>query len=117
MTDYSSVKSELLLLLDCKEDEIEKYNSIICGICDLVFAVLNDEKYETDSRIIHFAAAKCYYQLLLFNQSDEVTSFKAGDVSYSASSSAIDKARALYEQVMSNCCEMIKDSSFDFRAV
>lgn len=117
MTDYLSVRAAVAALMSCSEEDLEKYNSLIESCCLTINDRLADAANENDPRILHFAAAKSYYQILLLDQSENITSFKAGDISYTASSAAIDGARELYFQSAKDCGELLKDSSLMFKAV
>lgn len=117
MTDYTAVKNELSVLSGYTLTELEQYNALIEEACDCVVSQLRDSKYETDSRITHLAAAKCCYRLLLLNQSENLTSFKAGDISYTVSSAAVDSAKELYLQAIRDCAGMLEGGAFAFKAV
>lgn len=68
--------------------------------------------------IIRFCAVKAYYQIVLAdNEDDGITSFKAGDVSYTKDSSSAERAEKMLKLAMRDCGELIKNSSFSFKAV
>lgn len=117
MTDYNAVKNELCVLTEYESEQLDKYNGIIESICDSVFSQVKSLDDKADKRVIHLAAAKCYYQILLLNQSESLTSFKAGDISYTMSSASVEGARELYYQAVKDCADLMKKDSFAFEAV
>lgn len=117
MTDYRHVKNTLAVLMNCEVSELDKYDSLIESICLSLSTKTKASVNETDIRIIYLAAAKCYYQLLLLNQSENLTSFKAGDISYTVSSAAVDGAKELYLQAVRDSADLIDNSAFILKAV
>lgn len=121
MTDYSAVTAELKILSALDDKELEQYKILVENICSSVSAQLKSDSDENDSRVIHLAACKSYYQILLLNQSENLTSFKAGDITYSMSSATVDCAKVLYEQALGDCLELFKEEpksdAFAFKAV
>ena len=58
------------------------------------------------------------YFYVLTNQSEGITSFKAGDVSYSIdTSSNLENAKAICNFAFEQCTSLIKDKGFAFEAV
>ena len=103
MTDLSKIKAEFITLSSLSEEDAGKYQSLIEMECEY---------------IIFLCAAKAYYRYMLTNQSDGITSFKAGDVSYSLdTSSALENARAIYNFALEQCASLIKNNHFAFEAV
>lgn len=109
--------------MNCSDEEIEKYNSIIESSASFVASMLDDSKNENSVQIVYLCASRAYYQILLINQSDDVTSFKAGDVSFSRDTSALENSRALYNLALEQCADKITGRSksgkdnFAFKAV
>ncbi len=117
MTDYNAVKNELYVLTGYESGQLDKYDNIIESICDSVFSQIKTSELEEDRRVIYLAAAKCNYQILLLNQSESLTSFKAGDISYTMSSASVEGARELYNQAVKDCADLLRNESFAFEAV
>lgn len=117
MTDYSAVKNELSVIAGYSSEELERYSSLIEGICDSLADRLLNPESSADKRFIHLAGVKCLYQLLLLNQSESPSSFSAGDISYTMSSAGIDSVRELYNQALFDCKALLEDASFSFKAV
>ena len=86
--------------------------------CEYINSLLKSSDDENNSCVIFLCAAKAYYRYMLTNQSDGITSFKAGDVSYSLdTSSALENARAIYNFALEQCASLIKNNHFAFEAV
>lgn len=119
MIDESLVKEEIVSISSFDGEQVEKYKNIILSAVSCVESLLKDKKSGRDVRIIHLCAVKAYYQIVLMEQNnDGVTSFSAGDVSYSVDTSSADRARALLDIALSECRElMVSSSSFAFKAV
>lgn len=116
MANSNQITEELSLLLGADENDIEKYNNIINHCVECVKAKLKNKDDSEDSGIIHLCAVKAYYQIVLM-QEDEISSFSAGDVSYSKNSSAVDKAEKLLKAAEKDCCTLLKCSDFAFKVV
>ena len=117
MTDYDVIKNELANMMGCEVSALENYDSLIEHCTDSITARVRNAQAHSDSRLNTLCAVKSYYQILLANQSDNITSFKAGDISYSTDSSALDNAKSLYAAMLKDCSDIIDDGSFAFKAV
>ena len=69
-------------------------------------------------RLTHACAVYAFYKISLCNNADFLTSFQAGDVSFSLESLR-DRAQALWEQERSEIGELVsfEDAGFSFRGV
>lgn len=117
MTDYSLVKNELVNIMHCDENLLEEYELYINNSVLSTATLLRDVQYENDSRVVRLCAVKAYYQIILSDCDDSITSFKAGDVSYTKALSSAESAEKMLSFAMKDCSELIKNSSFSFRAV
>lgn len=123
MTDLSLIKKELKAIMNCEDEEIEKYSSLIEGTASYVDSLLSDSENENSPQIVYLCASRAYYQILLVNQSDDVTSFKAGDVSFTRDTSALENSKDLYNLALEQCGEFISSDNklskdnFAFKAV
>ena len=113
MTDLSKIKEEFITLSSLSEEDAKKYQSLIEMECEYINSLLKSSDDENNSCVIFLCAAKAYYRYMLTNQSDGITSFKAGDVSYSA----LENARAIYNFALEQCASLIKNNYFAFEAV
>ena len=115
MTDLSKIKEEFITLSSLGEEDAGKYQSLIEMECEYINSLLKSSDDENNSCVIFLCAAKAYYRYMLTNQSDGITSFKAGDVSYSLdTSSALENARAIYNFALEQCASLIKNNHFAF---
>lgn len=121
MTDLTLIKDELSSVMKLDDSEIEDSEQIITAAAQYIFSVLKNKENENDSSIVHLCAARAYYQILLISQRDDITSFKAGDVSFSRASSDLENAQRLYELALEQSSELLNSSgstnAFAFKAV
>ena len=118
MTDCSLVKNELACIMNCGEEELEQYMPYINNSVSYVSSVMKNADDENDARIIHLCAVRAFYCILLTQStSDGITSFKAGDVSYTMDMSALKGARVLLDMAVQSCSNLIKTEGFAFEAV
>ncbi len=108
------VKKAVSDLTGLSESELEGYGLIIENAAQAVKDMLTDS--ESDKGIM-LTAAKAAYEISLYKYGDGVTSFKAGDVSFSMNGEAVKNAERAYENALSDCRDIIKDSGFVFRSV
>ena len=92
----------------------------LCRQCfDSLKKELRSDADFSDPRVINAAAARAFYMLCIKEKSavyDSVTSFKAGDVSISQDTGAVDgklkSAKALCEETTGKIASLIEDSGF-----
>ena len=115
MISTQKVKECLSSISSLSADEIEQHESLV----DNAVAVAEKEfkSEETDSSVL-FAAAKANYDIALaLSMLDSVTSFKAGDISITEKGERLNSARALFENVLSDCSDTVSDAGFVFKTV
>lgn len=118
MTDLTLICNELKSIAALDSSELEKYKSCAESAAAYVAALLKDAEHENDSRIVHLCAVRALYQITLLKDfGDDVTSFKAGDVSYTKGGSCIAQARELLAQAVLECGTLIRCTGFAFEAV
>lgn len=118
MTDCSLVKKELTFLMRCEEEETDEYMSYINNSVKYVSTVIKNPDYENDARIIYLCAVKAFYCIVLTRGADDgITSFKAGDVSYTKDMSVLSSAKALLNMAERDCSDLMKTEGFTFEAV
>lgn len=115
MTDCGLVRDELKALLSLTDDEADGYDALINYAVSCIGALIKNSEDENDIRIVHLCAVKAYYQLSLV-QDDGISSFSAGEVSYSRDTSAHGRAKALLDDAVSACADLIS-GGFAFKAV
>ncbi len=102
----------------------DEQDSELIPIClmnlERVLSLLDEKSDKDDVRIIQAAAALSYYDYSLRKMSceDNVTSFKAGDITVSKSKNAImeiaEKQRA---EALAELTPLMKDTQFSFRQI
>lgn len=121
MTNCSLINQELENVFDFSSEMLQKYEGLILYAASCVNSLLKNPDEENDVKIIHLCASKAYYHIETINK-DDVSSFKAGDVSYTMDTSSFDRAKELYEEALNSCRDMLKTESissspFEFKAV
>lgn len=117
MTDSNLVISELMLIMDCSREDAERYGTYIEAASGSVCSLLKSDADENDARIVHLCAAKTYYTILLTDDNGSLSSFKAGDVSYTIEKNSLENARVLLENAYADCTDLIASGGFAFKAV
>lgn len=85
-----------------------------------LFARRRSDSALTDERLLAAGEAEAYYQYLLLTEPQEgaVTSFKAGDVSYSTAGNAAERARQRRDLLAAQAGDLLRDpAEFVFRRV
>ena len=116
MTDCSLVSNELKTLLAISSDDVEQYDSLVEYAVESVRPLIKNDVDENDVRIIHLCAVKAYYQIAL-TQCDGMSSFSAGEVSFSMDTSYPDRAKALLDEAYKGCGNLIGSNDFAFEVV
>lgn len=118
MTDYSLVKEQLKALINCDEEQAQSYECYINNAISCITPCLKSTLDENDARVVLLCAVKAYYQISLTDASgDDITSFKAGDVSFERDTSALPKIKALYDMALEDCAPLLSRDGFAFRTV
>lgn len=118
MTEYSLIENELIKVMHCDKSQLAEYESYINNAAAVVKALLKNAEDENDVRIVNLCAMRAYYQIVLTDHSDDgITSFKAGDVSYSMDTSSVSRAKELLDLAEKSCRNLIKIDSFAFQGV
>lgn len=115
MIDYRLIKNEIKKLFELDDEKIEKYDSLIQSTANGIFSCLNSEPDENgEGRLNYLCAVKSYY-LICLCENDNVKSFSAGDVSYTAEdyTSCI---KIMLEEAYEQCRDLFK-AAFVFEAV
>lgn len=120
------VMDSLSLLAQWDESEKDNIFALCKSSLREIEAMLKKDVDRSDFRIAAAAAANAYYKLSLrlsFSSSKEdITSFKAGDVSITQGSSnnsqkQLDKAEKLYSQALHNIIPLCQDNGFAFENI
>lgn len=118
MINLDDVKKAFCIISSCSSEAAEEFSVIIENAVSFVQDIIRDESSQSDSKVIFLAAAKANYDLALIQgEKDGITSFSAGDISISKSSSSAENAKLLFENAKSDCAALISDNGFVFRGV
>ena len=102
------------------EEETKRIIPFCMAACSKLSKRLKDVKFEDEPAVINACAgiALYNYSLLQSQSEDNVTSFKAGDVTISKSTSAIfENAIKFRDEAMLNATDFLTDVDFVFQAV
>jgi hypothetical protein len=118
MININDVIPVTALLGNYSDEELEKYAALIENAVSVASSMLKDESMSKESKAIYLASAKANYDMALaMTGGDNVTSFKAGDVSISECSAFVENAKAIFEEAKVHCASLIKDECFAFLGV
>lgn len=119
------VKDSLSRLVDMTSDEVSGAD-MLCRECfKEITAGLKADADSEDARVTAAAAGLAFYKLMLKRNSealsDDITSFKAGDVSISQGKSSVtnqlNKAEEYFKQCFAKIVPMCQDNGFAFTNV
>lgn len=119
MIDIENVKDTMKAIGDYDDSVLSEKEIVIENAISYIESLLSSSKDDVLQRAVMLAAARANYLFTLLNSNEAgISSFKAGDVSFTKQgNSLIDIARAFYENTLSDNADIIKDSCFDFRCV
>lgn len=117
--NYEKIKEYLMAMGNFSAEDMDKYKFILDASVTSVLDMLNDTADVTDDRILQLMASRAYLKICCLDKVENgVTSFKAGDVSYTEKeSTALDGAREIYNLALADCSQFINDSGFAFLGV
>lgn len=119
------IKEALSFLTEWNEDEDDTILALCKSSLKEVEAMLKADADRSDARISAAAAANAYCKLALKRSfsadKEEITSFKAGDVSITQNTSNnekfLERAEKLYENALQSLIPLCKDEGFAFENV
>lgn len=117
MINAQLVEQSLKLMGNFNDGFEKKYAPLIISAIECTQQLLRTENFENDPRVIQLAAAKAYYMIACTENSDEFSSFSAGDVSFTKAKKSTDCAKNLYYSALYDCRDIIADSGFAFMGV
>lgn len=113
---YENVAERLKQIASLGDDEIEAYEPFILLAISWVEKKAQGAADADVSMLEMLAAAKANYDASLAFGKEEVTSFKAGDLSITKRGS-VSSAKELLESALSACSDFITAEGFAFRTV
>lgn len=115
MLDTAKVAEQLAAITTLTQAELEAYSGIIAAAA-AAFDGSSDEQVNAQLALV--AAARANYMIALAKEGeDNITSFKAGDISITESNNAVSAAQALMEELESTAVNATQNSGFVFQAV
>ena len=120
------VMDSLSLLTQWEESEKDNIFTLCKASLKEIEAMLKKDADRSDIRIAVAAAANAYYKLSLrlsfSTPTEEITNFKAGDVSITQGTSdnsqkQLDRAEKLYAQALHNIIPLCQDNGFAFENI
>lgn len=108
--------SVLKLLSDMSVQETEKYRALIEMYAH---PYINLQLSDADkNRMLLFVGAKINLELSRIRNKENITSFKAGEVSVQSDGGANDeKAMQIYLSALEGACDLLEDNGFEFLGV
>ncbi len=120
MTTSWNVLARFRQLIDIDDTEAEKILPLCVVNLQRIQAQLRSDVNQDDVRIAEAAAALTYYDyaIKLSSETDDVTSFKAGDITVSKSvSSLTENAEKMKNSALLELVPLMKDTNFVFMNV
>ncbi len=120
MTTQWNVLARFRQLIEIDDTEAEKLLPLCVVNLRRVMAQLNEKADKDDIRITEAAAALTYYDysIKLSNQTDNITSFKAGDITVSQTSNSLtEHAEKIKKAALLELTPLMRDTSFIFMNV
>lgn len=119
------VLDSLSLLTQIDESCKDEYLTLCKASLKEIEAMLNKDADRNDARIAAAAAANAFYKLsfkqIFASSQEEITNFKAGDVSITQSSkdnsTQLDKAEKLYSKALESIIPLCQDNGFAFENI
>lgn len=120
MVNVWSVSHLLENIGGLSEDEIKKAVPFCASACTELSNRLKDARFEDEPAVIFACAALAFYRYTLFSLAgnEDFSSFKAGDITVSRSSSAsVENAVKLRDEALISASGFLTDVDFAFEAV
>lgn len=122
---YREVKDSLCRLVDLTENEAASADGLCRECFKEITAGLKADADSEDARVTAAAAGLAYYKLILKRNSEasaeEITDFKAGDVSIkqgrTETASQLKNADSYFKECFAKIAPMLEDNGFAFRNV
>ncbi len=107
-------------LIELSDEEAEEILPLCIVNLEKVLSQVKEDSTESDIRIIEAAAALTYYDysIKISNQTDNITSFKAGDITVSQTATSLtENAEKMKKEAFLELTPLMRDTSFIFMNV
>lgn len=106
------------LLSGIESDDAIKWRCVIDDACAYVYSKITAKELSaSDERRAEFLCAVYAYRLYAMCRKDEVSSFKAGDVTVTSPANEAEKAEKLWQDQLVKCSDLVKQEGFLFGRV
>ena len=119
MIDIERVKSCLIAITGLDSAVVDEKEELVENAVSYVESITTESAGDDEPRLIMLAAARAnYYFALLDSDGGGISSFKAGDVSFTKSDdSTVESARRFYESALGAVSDLVRQDGFVFRTV
>lgn len=116
--NIANVTSRFALLSGLSNSEIYEWKGIIDDACSYVSSIVIKENPDASDNIRLEALCAVYaYRLYSLCNEQEISSFKAGDVSITSPAGGTNKAEKLWQEYLTAYSDLVENKSFLFGAV
>ena len=111
MISVEEVKNAIKGISQLTDGDLEGKTALIENAIGYTEKIAKGYSQEDKPRVIMLAAARSYYYLVLLNSNENgISSFRAGDVSFTKESSSLaQSAKEFYESTLSECSDLVSD--------
>lgn len=117
--NFKEVYERFLLISGLQAEEASKWSVLCLDAIGQLRGMLktNVNEGENSRRLNTAAAALALYKTALCSAAEDITSFKAGDISVGVQQTLRQRARAVWDAAKTEIAPLLKDESFFFGRV
>ncbi|MCH5297373.1 MAG: hypothetical protein J1E85_06870 [Ruminococcus sp.] len=116
--NIANVTSRFALLSGLSNSEIYEWKGLIDDACSYVNSIVIKENLDAEDKIrIETLCGVYAYRLYSLCNEQEISSFKAGDVSVTSPAVDTDRAEKLWKEYLSQYSDLVQQKRFLFGAV
>lgn len=117
--NFSEVYERFLLISGLEESEASNWAALCREAASQLRRMLksNVDEEENGRRLSNAAAALALYKMALCSAGEEITSFKAGDISVTAQETLTARGEAVWKAAKAEISDLLKDDMFFFGQV
>lgn len=119
MIDVKEVEKSLIDVFGYSEETLKEREGLIENAVNFVEHAVKSYKKKDEQRLVFLTAARANFYLALIGEKEGgVTSFKAGDVSFTrGEGNDVELAKSFFDAAAQDCADLIKNNAFVFRSV